>query len=263
MGSLAPARVERCVLMVRAKPNRAGFTLIELLVVVGVLLVLVALLMPAFAKARRQARLVGCLANLRELHESFRAYVRYNDQYPEFDPEYHGIWLRSLRPGSPALDHARLCPEAAEPSYGWGSATTAWGPYDPDRTIGKWMSFLQGGTSSYGFNGWLEAAPDKPDAPFHKRGDTTPSVIPVFADANWVDAFPTSLDNPPADLSRGSTVRESHLGRFCIARHGQFVNSIFLDGHAEQVPLTDLWQLKWSADFIPRQVRMPHDPADH
>lgn len=239
----------------RLRSSRA-FTLIELVVIVGILMALIALLMPAFAKARRQARIVGCLSNLRALHVAFVAYIRYNDQFPEFDPDYHGSWIRALRPGNPHLDTARLCPEAMEPSYGWGSATTAWGPYDPVRSS-RWMRFLQEDESSYGFNGWLEHAPEKPDAPFHHRHDGERAAIPVFADSNWVDAFPTSMDNVPADVTNGSTLAESHLGRFCIARHGQYVNSVFLDGHAEQVPLAMLWRLKWSSNFVARSVTVP------
>jgi prepilin-type N-terminal cleavage/methylation domain-containing protein len=44
-----------------------AFTLVELLVVVGVIALLVAFLLPVLEKARDQARLVGCLSNIRQV----------------------------------------------------------------------------------------------------------------------------------------------------------------------------------------------------
>lgn len=240
--------------------KRRAFTLVELIVVVGILAVLAALLMPAFNKVRRQARTVACLSNLRRLHQTFDQYVIQNDdRAPAYDPSYHTYWLQALRASNPEIKNILLCPEADETSFAWGNAGSNWGPYKPGRGSPGWMSFLRDDTSSYGFNGWLYDSDDV-SQPFYKYGVSGDlDRTPVFADANWVDGYPTSADPVPADLTRGALFGEPSLGRFCLARHGMSANSVFADGHAEQVPLENLWLLRWSTAFTPRVVSL-HGP---
>ena len=62
-----------------------GFTLVELLVVIFIIAVLIALLLPALAAARRLALNVICKSNLRQVTMS---YIMYGDENQDFAPPF-------------------------------------------------------------------------------------------------------------------------------------------------------------------------------
>lgn len=85
--------------------QRNGFTLVELLVVIVILSILMALLLPAIAKAIRSAKITKCATNLDQLHKSMTLYSMHYTGSPgklPTGPSYQGgdFWLVLQTTGS-------------------------------------------------------------------------------------------------------------------------------------------------------------------
>jgi prepilin-type N-terminal cleavage/methylation domain-containing protein/prepilin-type processing-associated H-X9-DG protein len=248
----------------RNRSNGAGFTLIELLVVIAVIALLMAILLPALQRVRKQARAVVCQTNLKQWGTILALYTEDNQGRLPGDPG-SGIWLlrgsylRDDDPNAPDLyAHVRTkgiacCPMAVRVrSTGTGTGTASGsGPswamrYTRGSTFEAWeiISPSPPFRCSYGLNGWA----------FHPRFDGRASIFPLRGRAN----IPTLLDSPTYmglplhQLFRPPSFEFDQRGLmdvFCINRHNGYVNGLFLDWSVRRIGLKELWTLKWNSDF--------------
>jgi prepilin-type N-terminal cleavage/methylation domain-containing protein/prepilin-type processing-associated H-X9-DG protein len=252
-----------------SKPSRA-FTLLEIVIVVAVLALLMAILLPSLGVARRQARAIQCLANVRQLNTAFGAYRAAHDGQSLVYNLGRQLWVRELKRHFDAIDQARFCPDATDPSIRpggldpYGTATTSWGPATGTIAQG-WMGSAAG---SYAFNGWLyrqgpglslySTNPREFVQPMSERIDQ--SETPTFSDGAWIDAWPLPANSVPTDLDNplyGTGPSNGNMGRVCLNRHDKRMSVSFLDGSARRVPLAQLWQLRWTATWVGRDVVVP------
>ena len=250
--------------------KRTAFTLIELLVVIAIIALLMAMLMPTLADARRQAKDAACLLTLKQWSLVFQMYANDNDGSTISDPSWGdpGIpgpesWIVSLYRRYYKDKKLLLCPAATKPwieSGEWGAKHLAWYLSAGRTEVPEGFGFEPAAIGSYGINDWCYNGPADAEytwgylvgwcwRTFNVDGAHN---IPIFADCLHIGAFPMEFDQPPQfeDAPWTSAPGEAGMARVCINRHGKgTTNVLFMDLSVRPVGLKELWTLKWNRVF--------------
>jgi prepilin-type N-terminal cleavage/methylation domain-containing protein/prepilin-type processing-associated H-X9-DG protein len=259
---------------------RSAFTLIELLVVIAIIAILAAMLLPALSSAKLRAQEVNCISNVKQLTTANIMYVGDNK-----------VWVGPLNTNNPDLSQGDWM--GAMLNY-YGNATNVLidltapdkgnptGAVNPPGTADSawhWTLSTPVYASSYGYNDWLTVglgnAANHPSGLFHNEAGIQSAVLtPMFMDSTWINFDPLETDTPARNLYTGVPGDEG-MERVTIARHGGLpassaprevlpgtvlpgtINIGFVDGHAQQVKLQDLWTYYWHRDWQTPSVRPP------
>jgi len=248
-GGTAPKPVGR-----RDGPHRAkqrspeAFTLIELLMVIAIVALLMAILLPALNKVKKQTREVICRSNLKQWGMVLALYVDENEgRLPILDGGtvlwfFRGSWVPEGDPNRPVVFQKVVtkgiacCPMAVKvrpgPATGINRAGDSGG-------VSNEIRFARGST----FEAWKITSPPPPFRGSYGFNITAfPKSIDTFSSRGQAN-IPVILDSPERMGMHRNTDRPPQT--FCINRHNGYVNSLFLDWSVRRVGLKELWTLKW------------------
>jgi type II secretory pathway pseudopilin PulG len=263
--------------------------LIELLVVIATIALLMAVLLPALSRARKQAKAVVCQSRLKQWATILASYAQDNDgRFPCNDSGSAGAWLLrgtvlqivSADPNGTqdSLFHFRTekiacCPLATRGSDEEGSIPIPGYVLSSFKaSIDQGPLYVVTGNEVGGYPAWVMCKP----APrfvgsyglnhflFRPGFHSTLTFVPQSESRHGVNVFslknqgniPLLLDSSwpdggprSADQPPPGLSDPTDFCAFCLRRHDSFTNGVFLDWSVRKIGLKELWTLKWNREF--------------
>lgn len=216
--------------------NRCGFTLIELLVVISIIALLVALLLPALGAARKTARGLRCLTNLKQFGLANEIYANDFDGHyvptrnPETGLKWHRIEYFREQVDSEAIKMSSfewkadlLCPDA----------TTGYANETANGNFRIWFF--------YGYNIDFNTPDNVATNRIRREGISQVAILKPSEKVMFTDA----LDEFIAMAGSSTYVDENttaggFAGYMTAYRHTGAANAVFFDGHGASTPREEL-----------------------
>ena len=210
-----------------------AFTLIELLVVIAIIAILAAILFPAFARARENARKISCLSNMKQIGLAVLQYAQdYDEQYPSGTTTTGGRRGRGW--GGQCLTYIKssqafTCPSDtkvlnanAQISYAYNSAI----PYP----INGWA-----GPSLAGFNSPARTVIvfEVTNVTWNPNTDIASPYSPVGNGFLGNNILPSGTQYATGFMSASGATATTPEYLAPTGRHLEMSNFLFVDGHAK------------------------------
>ncbi len=232
--------------------QRRGFTLIELLVVIAIIALLMAILMPALQRVKKQAKATTCLNNLKQIGLAAALYAQDYDYFiPRGSTGSNPIWFMQFLPYV-GQEHNKGDYKSVKIYRCKSFPTTGFGL----RNISNSRQ-----TVTYVINDWTFSS--RTDNNGSSIGEATklsvfrrPAYTVYMADNEDGDWRPIIESEDSPDIIRCDIYIPTHLPysdshhitsgrRVARERHARGCNALFLDWHSEYVEAEDMTIERW------------------
>lgn len=224
--------------------HHAAFTLVEILVVIGIVMLLIAIMLPSLGRAREHSRQLACATNMRSIAQAVTMYA--DENFDSFPVTTHiaqeGGWILTV---AEYLQDKRVyrCPS---------DSSTDW--FRPSDSPAEQL--VNDRVNSYATNVYISPRKDPPPGAIDTRskyGFLVRRLIPhpgetvhfaELADTSWAK---TAADHLHADQWVPSMLTGLPLtdprDEVAIGRHLKQENYAFTDGHVESRPFISTFEL--------------------